>query len=330
MRLATFVDELYRHRPESPERASDWAERSYHLLVVEDVVISAGRAVRGSGRERTALACVATPAALHAVRAVAGPSPDGIDDPLTESIAIEVVEPLRRLRIRADDPRSAVAFDLAFEARTPAVIASPNRISQRGRVVTDYTNFFQSGFYSGWIAIGDRLVEVDRRAGFRDRGWGLRKHEGAPRRGLVLFCACELPTAALHVGLYETAAGERARLFGWLIGEDGAVTAITAAEHDLRFVDGLLKEGRLELVTEAGDAHLLEFEAGARIFLRAVGYSADPAERRPGAETYRLDDAGARLGLRGQVDSACRFRLDGAVEGHGFVEVGLGEHRRYQ
>jgi hypothetical protein len=329
VRLANPADELYRHRPESLGGASGWAERSYHLLAVEDVVVSAGRAVWSSGRERTALACVATPVALHAVRTAAGASPDGADDPLTESIAIEVLEPLRRLRIRADNRRSPAAFDLTFEARTPAVIATPNRISQHGRVVTDYTNFFQSGRYSGWIAIGDRQIDVDGRAGFRDRGWGLRKHEGAPRRGLVLFCACELPAAALHLGLYETASGERARFFGWLAGEDGAVTPIASAEHDLRFEDGLLEGGRLELETEAGDTHLLEFEAGARTYLRAAGYSADPAERRPGAETHPLTDAAARRRLSGQVDSACRFLLDGAVEGHGFVEIGLGEHARY-
>lgn len=329
MRLANPADELYRHRPESHGGASGWAERSYYLLAVEDIVVSAGRSVWSSGRERTALACVATPPALHAVRAVAGASPDGADDPLTESIAIEVLEPLRRLRIRADDRRSPAAFDLTFEARTPALIPTPNRISQRGVVVTDYTNFFQSGRYSGWIAIGDRQIDVDRRAGFRDRGWGVRKHEGAPRRGLVLFCACELPAAVLHVGLYETARGERVRTFGWFAGEDGGLAPIVSVEHDLRFEDGLLQGGGLKLRTEAGDAHLLEFEAGTRTFLRAVGYSADPAERQPGAETRPLADAGARRRLRGQVDSACRFLLDGALEGHGFVEVGLGEHARY-
>jgi hypothetical protein len=329
MRLATPADELYRHRPESLGSAAGWAERCYHLLAVEDVVVNAGRAVWSSGRERTALACVATPTAMHAVRATAGPAA-AADDPVTESISIEVLEPLQRLRVRADDRRSPAAFDLTFEARAPALIPTPNRISQRGVVVTDYTNFFQSGRYSGWIAIGDRQIEVDGRAGFRDRGWGLRKHEGAPRRGLVLFCACELPAAALHLGLYETASGERARFFGWIAGEDGGVTPIASAEHNLRLEDGLLEGGRLELETEAGDAHLLEFEAGARTFLRAAGYSADPADRRPGAETHSLADAVSLRRLRGQVDSACRFLLDGAVEGHGFVEVGLGEHARYQ
>ena len=75
------------------------------------------------------------------------------------------------------------------------------------------------------------------RAGFRDRGWGLRKHEGAARRGLHVACMCELPDEALYMLLYENAAGERMLTNGWVMAESGLVDTVRAVSHSLR-LDG--------------------------------------------------------------------------------------------
>ena len=75
-------------------------------------------------------------------------------------------------------------------------------------------------------------MEPGERAGFRDRGWGLRKHEGAPRRGFVVFAGVELPDAALYALLYETASGRRVFTNGWLMDESGVADTVVEAEHD--------------------------------------------------------------------------------------------------
>src|SRR5262249_60132915 len=103
-------------------------------------------------------------------------------------------------------------------------------------------------------------------------GWGLRKHEGSPARGLVVFAACELPEAALYLLLYETASGRRAYTDGALVAADGRPDPVVAAEHDLRFADGLLREGRIDLVLASAGRRRLHLEVRNRLRLSHVRY----------------------------------------------------------
>jgi hypothetical protein len=91
-------------------------------------------------------------------------------------IRIEVVEPLRRLRLRVDDPERRLRADLLFEARARA-IEEPRFVHRIGpRTVMDYTRLTQNGAYEGWIEVGGRRIEVKQDAylGTRDRSWGVR------------------------------------------------------------------------------------------------------------------------------------------------------------
>ena len=78
-----------------------------------------------------------------------------------------------------------------------------------------------------------------------------------------------------------------------------------------------------------GDTRTLEIEVRNRLFLSAVGYSADPAAAHPGSERHDLTDPAVLAQLDGQVDHGCRFRF-GGEEGHGYVETGVGAHTRYR
>src|SRR5205823_13671239 len=134
-----------------------------------------------------------------------------------------------------------------------------------------------------------RERRVADRTGFRDRGWGLRKHEGSPVRGLVVFVACELREAALYLLLYETASGRRAYTDGALVGGDGRPDPVVAAEHDLRFADGLLHGGRIDLVLASAGRRRLDLEVRNRLRLSHVGYRREGLV--PGVD--RLDAADA-------------------------------------
>ena len=227
-----------------------------------------------------------------------------------------------------DDPSGPLAFDLTYEARFPPVASDRNRIELKGEVVTDYMNFFQSGRYSGVLAVDGREVTVSDRAGFRDWGWGLRKHEGSPRRGLVVFIGAELPEAAVYALLYETASARRVFTNGWLMDQDGVADRVVEAEHDLDFDGALLRGGRVALELASGGRREVVIEVRTRLFLSAVGYSADPAAREPGRDRHDLAEPEVTARLVGQTDNGCRFTVDG-VEGHGYVETGLGVHARY-
>ncbi len=329
-------DESFRHQLVAPAGITKhtdpaWAERCYHLLFVdEELMLDVGRSVNPHAGRRKAFAGISTGAEEHYLRVAeevaAGDDPDRPD---TGALRIEVVKPLEEIRLVLDEPGFPVSFDLSYRARFAPVATEPNRIELRGEVVTDYMNFFQSGRYSGTVVIDGRERTLSDRLGFRDRGWGLRKHEGAPRRGLVLACFCELPDEALYLLLYEAASGRRVFTNGWLIGEEGVRDTVATAEHHLQLDGTLLRSGRIEVELRAGGTRTLEIEARNRLFLSAVGYSADPAAAAPGRGRHDLTDPAVVAELDGQVDHGCNFRLDG-VKGHGYVETGVGVHARYR
>ena len=72
----------------------------------------------------------------------------------------------------------------------------------------------------------------------------------------------------------------------------------------------------------------MELDPRVRLFLSAVGYSADAARQAPGRERHDLTDAAVVDALRGQTDHGTVFTLAGE-RGHGYVETGLGAHARY-
>ena len=335
-RPLTGADELFSHQLVAPREVTlhespAWAERCYHLLFAgDDLILNAGRAVYAHAGRRTAFAGATAGGSLLARREDEPFAPgDDPDRPDVGAVRIEVVDPLARVRLVLDDPDGPLAFDLVYEARFPPVATERNRIELKGEVVTDYMNFFQSGRYSGTVVVDGRERAVRDRAGFRDRGWGLRRHEGSPRRGLVVFIGAELPDASLYALLYETASGRRVFTNGWLIDESGVADGVVGAEHDLDFDGALLRAGRVALDFSSGARRTLAIDVRTRLFLSAVGYTADPAGKAPGRDRHDLSDPAARARLEGQTDNGCRFSLDG-VEGHGYVETGLGAHARYR
>jgi len=91
-------------------------------------------------------------------------------------IRVEVVEPLKVLRVVVGDNDSPVRADLTFAARhTP--IEEPRFTRRQGaRLVMDYTRLTQNGGWAGSITVGDRTIAVapDTHFGTRDRSWGIR------------------------------------------------------------------------------------------------------------------------------------------------------------
>jgi hypothetical protein len=333
--VLTSGDESFSHQLVAPvartaHESPAWAERCYHLLHLGGaVVLHAGRAIYPHDGRRTGFAGLTTGDVQQALRLAAPFAPgDDREDPTVGGLRIEAVRPLEAVRLILDEPGCPLAFDLTYEARFPPVATEPNRIERDGVVVTDYMNFFQSGLYSGTVALDGTEHEVRERAGFRDRGWGLRKHEGAPRRGLVVACFCELPDAALYAILYESSSGRRAFTNGWWIDAAG-VAPITAVEHELEWDGTLLTGGALELETAAGRRRLA-LRVEGRLYLATAGYSADPERARPGGERHDVTRPEVVAALDGQNDNACAFELDDGRRGHGYVETGLGVHARYR
>ncbi len=118
-----------------------------HFCVVRDGVQHCLHASRRLGMERMELAC--------------GP------------VRIEVLEPLRRLRVIVDG--EGIVADLTFTGRA-FPIEEPRFTWRVGpRTVMDYTRLTQNGHYEGWIEVdGVRAFLPDGSMGTRDRSWGVR------------------------------------------------------------------------------------------------------------------------------------------------------------
>jgi hypothetical protein len=332
----TALDESYGHQLVAPRAQTlyddpRWAERAYYLLHVgPGLTLNAGRQLyRHAGIWRV-FAGSATPVREDCLRREPVFAPgDDPDAPAVGSLAMEVIRPMEAVRLVLDAPGFPLSYDLTFEARFPAVAHEPTLVERDGEVVTHTMAFFQSGYFSGSVLLDGEEHTVERRAGFRDRSWGLRKHDGSPRRGLVAFVAAEFEDKSLYVLIHETASGRRAYTGGWLLTEEGVVDTVAEADHDLSFASHWLDGGAVELTMASGRHHRLEFETETRYFLSGVGYSSDPEAKRPGEDRFDLTDLDTVARLEGQTDHGSRFSLDGEA-GYGYVEIGRGTHARYR
>ena len=89
-------------------------------------------------------------------------------------IGIDIVEPLKRLRLRIDAPEQGLKADILFVGRA-FPIEEPRFIRRHGpRISMDLTRLTQNGRYTGWIELDGRRQSVDGFIGTRDRSWGVR------------------------------------------------------------------------------------------------------------------------------------------------------------
>lgn len=91
-------------------------------------------------------------------------------------IAVQVIEPLKTLRIVVGKNEHGIAADITFHARAAAV-EEPRFTYRLGPLtVMDYTRLTQNGTYEGWIEVAGKRIELSRAAitGTRDRSWGVR------------------------------------------------------------------------------------------------------------------------------------------------------------
>ncbi len=97
-------------------------------------------------------------------------------DTVVGPLSVEVLEPLRSLRIRVARNDHGISADLVFRMRAPA-IEEPRFTYRIGpRTIMDYTRLTQNGSYEGWIEVKGKRIDVthDTYQGTRDRSWGVR------------------------------------------------------------------------------------------------------------------------------------------------------------
>lgn len=134
-------------------------------------------------------------------------------------IRVEIVEPLRTLRVHVDAPEQGLRADLLFEHRSPAIEEPHFKLQIGIRTLFDYTRLTQFGAWTGWIELdGERIdVRPETVMGTRDRSWGVRP-VGEPQTGgapgglpqfFWLWAPVNFPSLSTHFDVNEFADGRR-------------------------------------------------------------------------------------------------------------------------
>lgn len=207
---------------------------------------------------------------------------------------MEIVEPLRRVRVIIDDNTSGVACDLTFSARTSALQEARQVLWSGQRKSMDATRFAQFGRWSGTISSPDGDITVDDWRGTKDRSWGVRGvgeplPTGAPvkPRGICFIWAPlqwdDHITHAVffddHDGMPIVREGLTAPLFGSeeeIPDElDAVATHMQTAVHRIEYHPGTRWASRAEIdmIDLAGQTRTLTLEPQLRFQFKGLGYS---------------------------------------------------------
>jgi hypothetical protein len=135
-------------------------------------------------------------------------------------IRIEIVAPLKQLRVHIDAPDASLKAELLFTSRGPAFEEPHYRYGAGHATTFDITRLTQNGTWSGWIETNGEHITVEPSTwlGTRDRSWGIRgvgerdanpAPDGSTPSFYWLWAPLNFPDANLIFDVNETATGER-------------------------------------------------------------------------------------------------------------------------
>ena len=263
---------------------------------------------------------------------------------------VEVLEPLRKIRLVCDGDEHGIGFDLTWDGSFPAVHEQPHLLRTGARAILDASRFAQVGSWSGSLRVGgeELTVDPDVWVGSRDRSWGIRPvgepeppgRSGAePREGFWwLYVPLRFDDFAVIVICQEEPNGFRTLNDATRIWRDGRheqlgwpdvdITYRSGTRHPERATIHLRDENRKPLSIEISTLGFVALHVGA-------GYGGDPdwshgrwmgtdwAEGR----VYDLNDpeVAGRIPF-GVLDHVARASCNGS-EGWGLFEHGsMGRH----
>jgi hypothetical protein len=270
--------------------------------------------------------------------------------PSVGPISIEILEPMRTLRIVVDSPEHGLSADITFHARTESVVEPRFHRAVGVRTVMDYTRLTQWGTWSGWVQCDAERVDLDPSVhiGSRDRSWGVRnigERMPGPNLGTPQFFWLWAPVnfddVATHMDCNDDLNGDRWHESAFLVPADGS------------FADGIegkLLEWRLDwrpgtrwcdrfeydmaISGPNGDElHTVVLEPLVTFSMNGIGYfhpewshGVWKGNLAVGSSRWRVDDLDPSELHRLHVQQLCRATMGDRV-GTGIVEIlALGPH----
>jgi hypothetical protein len=272
---------------------------------------------------------------------------------------IDILEPMKSLRVTIDDNETGIAGELLWIPRT-ANIEEGRQTHGRGKGLMDATRFNQFGFWQGEVRYAGQTLRIDpkRVYGTKDRSWGIRPvgdgdPAGAPPQSLPQFFFLWAPLhwrdKCTHLGLFEDRHGVQWHFDGMICPvyddpgripgvEDPGTKLLASGEHRLRYVPGTRRAGHAEITLVEKDGKRMEIDLEPLLCFRmkGIGYSHPTwghgkwkGELAVGGESWKTAELDEMAPENQHIQQVVRAR-SGGEEGIGVLEqIAFGPHDRY-
>ena len=202
-------------------------------------------------------------------------------------LRLEIVDPLRTVRLVLDDGDHGFALDLTCHSAHVPYMGPIEVTRVDGRLLGERATYELAGECEGWVEVaGERIaLSRDRTSFFRNHSWGNQPGRGGPRHGApsrsrrqpgvrqwVLFHARD--GAGDHTGFYFEDPNGRAASGKGAVMLDDQVVPVVRVEHDLEFHDGgrRVRRGRFALTDVDAVRREYEFEDLGWVYCQGGGY----------------------------------------------------------
>jgi hypothetical protein len=261
---------------------------------------------------------------------------------------IEVVEPLKVVRVVCEDDEHGISCDMTWTGTIPAHEEPGQVMRLNERQTFDSMRYAQTGRWEGWVQLDDRRYEVtpDRWWGSRDRSWGIRPVgepeppgiQGArPMEGFYwIYCPMQFDDFSILCIYQDHPDGSPVMRQAVRVWPDGRTDDLGPPTIDLRFEEGTrMATGATWHLTDDGKPLDIDVEVLLPVHLsKATGYGSEPDWRHGMWQgdlvvqglRFDLTDPEVLASIWGIKESVSRFTC-GEHVGHGLFEwLLIGRH----
>lgn len=213
------------------------------------------------------------------------------------SLRIEIIRPMRQIRVCLETNASGISCDLTFRARTMPTQEPRNVMYDDQRLIMEACRFTQFGEWEGHFEVPGtrRSIVAARTLGVRDRSWGVRPvgepEMGAP--GLLttdpgvywVWAPIDFGDVCTQFRSFEDRDGNPTELSAAIVPTYSSAESIPAgvepghqematARHRIDWEKGTRRPQRaeIELVARDGETHLITLEPMMRFQMLGLGY----------------------------------------------------------
>jgi hypothetical protein len=272
-------------------------------------------------------------------------------------IRVEIVEPMKKIRMIVEGGDHGVEADVTFEARSVAIEEERQTRNHGAIQVMDVTRFTQNGTWSGWVAIDGTRIDLDPRVarGTRDRSWGIRgvgePAGGAPTQTAPqiywLWGPCNFDDETTYIAVFDDAIGTkyyqhtlvapvRTRADDPWIDTGGIAQKFRDTEFSVVYQPGTRRAASARMLLHPygkGDPRELTFETLYTFQMQGISYSHPEwahgtwkGELAVGVDEWKLADVDPLARENLHIQNVCKVSLDGKP-GWGILEqIAIGPH----